>query len=225
MKFGDKDIYGSNDGVNTKLRRLISVLNDEVSKMALTGKDDYVLIALRGLTNYAGVLFECLISYQKLPIEYNAITARNLLECSLLIAYIISDPSKAKEFLSQKATEELEINEGFLSLKTANTSVETIRLIKDRMAHIKEIIRMHGLTSSRHWTVSYLAQQTNNQLEYEAFFKLYSKYVHPSSWLVNSSDNEVDNPIFRNIFFLQGQLYASCIVKLITEYQDGRTNA
>lgn len=225
MKFGDKVIYGSTDDVNTNLRRIISVLNEEVSKLVLKGGDDYVLFALRALTSYTGVLFERLISYQDFPIEYNAISARNLFECYLLIAYIISDPSKAKEFLSQKASEELEINEGFLSLKTVTTSETSIKPIRDRMDYIKEIMKKHGLTSSRHWTVSYLAQQTNNKLEYEAFFKLYSKYVHPSSWIVNSRDNEYDNPVFRNIFILQGQHYASCIIKLISEYQDEQTIA
>lgn len=225
MKFGDKVIYGSTDDVNTNLRRIISVLNEGVSKLLLKGGDDYVLFALRALTNYAGVLFERLISYQDFPIEYNAISARNLFECYLLIAYIISDPSKAKEFFSQKAYDELEINEGFLSLTTANTSETSIKLIRDRMDYIKEIMKKHELTPSRHWTVSYLAQQTNNKLEYEAFFKLYSKYVHPSSWIVNSRDNEYDNPVFRNIFLLQGQHYASCIIKLISEYQNKRTIA
>ena len=104
MKFGDKVVYGSTTDVNTNLRKTISELNDEVSKQVLRqGKDDYVLFALRGITNYTGLLFERLISYQSFPIEYIAVSARNLFECYLLIAYIIKNPSKAKEFLSQKS--------------------------------------------------------------------------------------------------------------------------
>jgi hypothetical protein len=223
MKFGDKTIYGSTDDVNKNLRTIILGLDEDVSKLILNGGHDYVLFALRSLTSYTGVLFERLISFQDFPIEYNAISARNLFECYLLIAYIISDPSKAEEFISQKAYEELEINEGFLSLKTANTSETSIKHIQDRMDYIKQLMKNHGLTPSRHWTVSYLAQQTNNKLEYEAFFKLYSKYVHPSSWIVNSRNNEYDNPVFKNIFLLQGQHYASCIIKLISKYQDEQT--
>ena len=225
MKFGDKVIYGSTDDVNTNLRKIISVLNEDVSKLLLKEGHDYILFALRALTSYTGVLFERLISYQDFPIEYNAISARNLFECYLLIAYIISDPSKGKEFLSQKAFEELEINEGFLALKTANTSETSIKLIRNRMDYIKELMKKNEFTPSRHWTVSYLAQQTNNKVEYEAFFKLYSKYVHPSSWIVNSLNNEYDNQVFRNIFLLQGQLYASRIIKLISKYQDEQTIA
>jgi hypothetical protein len=223
MKLGDKVILGSIEDITKDLQRIISVLNEEVAKLLLSGVHDYVLFALNALSNYSGALFNRLNSHKDFPIEYNAISARNLFECYLLIAYIIGQPSKAKEFLSQKAYEEIEINEGFLSLTTPNTSETSIKHIRDRMDYIKQLMKNHGLTPSRNWTVSHLAQQTTNKLEYEAFFKLYSKYVHPSSWIVNSVNDKYDNPIFRNIFLLQGQHYASCIVKLISEYQDKRT--
>ena len=225
MKFGDKDIYGSTDEVNTNLRRIISGLNEEVSKLLLKQGEDYLLFALRTLTSYTGELFDRLISHKDFPIEYNAISARNLFECYLLMAYIINEPSKAKEYLSQKAYDELEISEGFLSLTTANTSETSIKLIRDRMDYVKELMKKHELTPSKSWHVSYLAEKTNNKLEYKAFFKLYSKYVHPSSWIVNTHENEYNNPVFRNIFFLQGQLYAKRIIKLISEYRDKQTIA
>lgn len=186
MKFGDKVIFGSTDNVSANLCRIISVLNGEVSKILHKQGNDYPLFALRALGSYTGVLFDRLISHKDFPIEYNAISARNLFECYLLIAYIIKDPSKAEEFLSQKAFDELEINEGFLSLKTAETSETSIKQIQDRMDYIRELMKNHNLVPSKRWNVLHLAEQTNNKLEYAAFFKFYSKYVHPSSWIVNS---------------------------------------
>ena len=148
-----------------------------------------------------------------------ALAARNLFECYLLVAYVIDNPSRAKEFISQKAFDELEINEGFLSLTTTTTSQTSIRMIQDRMDYIKKLMKSAELTPSRHWTVGQWALKTNNKIEYDAFFKLYSKYVHPSSWLVNSHDYEYDNPVFKNIFFSQGQIFTTRIVKLIYNYQ------
>lgn len=223
MKFGDKKIYGSTDGVDVNLHKIISAINDEVSKLVLKQEMDYPLFSLRAIANYTGVLFDRLISHQNFPIEYIAISARNLFECYLLTAYIISDSSKGEEFISQKAYEELEINEGFLSITTTNTSETIIKSIRDRMEYIKEIMKRHELTPSKNWNVNYLAKQTNNELEYKAFFKLYSKYVHPSSWIMNSHKHEYDNPVFKNIFILQGQHYASCIVKLISDYLDNKS--
>lgn len=224
MKYGDKDVFGSTSDINSNLREVISILNGEVSELLRRQRNDYLLFALRALSNYTGVLFDRLISHQNLPIEYSAISARNLFECYLLVAYIIKNPVKAEEFLSQKAYEELEINEGFLSLKTANTSEATIKQIQDRMDYIRELMKNHGLTPSKNWTVSYLAEQTNNKLEYKAFFKLYSKYVHPSSWIVNSLKDDYGNPVFKNIFLLQGQHSASSVTKLISQYLRDRTS-
>lgn len=225
MKFGDKKIYGSTVEVKANLRKIILALNEDVSKLLLKQGEDYQLIALRALTSYTGEVFDRLISHQDFPIEYNAISARNLFECYLLIAYIISDPTKAKEFLSQKAYDELQINEGFLSIATANTSEVAIKSIYDRMEYIKELMKKNKLTPSKSWNVRDLAKKTNNEIEYNAFFKLYSKYVHPSSWIVNSHENEYNNPVFKNIFILQGQHYASCITELLSKHRNKKTIA
>ncbi|WP_412476562.1 DUF5677 domain-containing protein [Flavobacterium sp. TBRC 19031] len=227
MKFGDKEILGSTRDVNKNLRLLISILEEKVSKAVQKQEFDYTLFSLRAIANYSGVLFERLISSKNSPIEYTAISARNLFECYLLAAYIIGDPSKGKEFVSQKAHEELEINEGFLSIakESKNTSEMSINFIRKRMEHINAIMKANELTPSKNWNVNYLAKQTNNELEYKAFFKLYSKYVHPSSWIMNSFKEEYDNPLFKNIFSLQGQHYASCTTKLISEYLDEKTSA
>lgn len=101
----------------------------------------------------------------------------------------------------------------------------SIKVIQDRMEYINAIMKASELTPSKNWNVNYLAKQTNNELEYKAFFKLYSKYVDTSSWIMNSFKEEYDNPVFKNIFTLQGQHYASCTTKLISKYLDNKTSA
>lgn len=102
MKFKDKVVYGSTDDLHTNLRNIILVLNEEVSKLPLRCEPDYVLIALRAVTSYSSLLLERLIEHQDFPIEYNALSARNLFECYLLTAYMISDPTKAKNFSAKR---------------------------------------------------------------------------------------------------------------------------
>lgn len=218
MKLGEKEIYGFTEDVKAKLHEAVLQLNAKVSTLNEKEGLDFVLISMRNLTNYTSVLFERLISYQQSPIEFCATTARNLFECYLLVAFILSDPSKAKEFTGQKASDELEIGEGFLSITKPDTQNAAIKSIQDRMSSVKKLMNQHEIPMGKHWTVSFLAKETNNKVEYEAFFKLYSKYIHPSSWIVNSFPNEYDNPVFRNIFLLQGQHYASCTQKLVSEY-------
>jgi hypothetical protein len=209
----------SSNELNKELNGIVAEINDKATKLARNNECDYLVFALRGLSSYTSVLFDRLETNQNAPIEYLAISARNLFECYLLIAYVIDEPSRAKEFISQKAFEELEINEGFLSLKTKTTSETSLKMIHDRMDYIKKLMKSAELTPSKHWNVSYLALQTNNKLEYDAFFKLYSKYVHPSSWIVNSHNFEYDNPVFKNIFYSQGHIFTKRIVKLLNKYQ------
>ncbi|RZJ33968.1 MAG: hypothetical protein EOO51_11460 [Flavobacterium sp.] len=213
----------STNDLNKELNRIVAELNEEASKLLINNETDYRVVALRGLSSYTSILFSRLITSQNAPIEHIAISARNLFECYLLVNYIIEDSCRAKEFISQKAFEELEINEGFLSLTTAATSETSIKMIRDRMDYIKKVMKSAELTPSRHWNVNQLALKTNNKIEYDAFFKLYSKYVHPSSWIVNSHNYEYDNPVFKNIFFSQGQIFTKRIVKLIYKYQGKET--
>lgn len=209
----------SDNDLNEKLNRIVSELNEESSKMAADNIINYTLFSLRAISSYVKVLFDRLNKTQNAPIEQIAMSARNLFECYLLTAFIIADPARAKDFISQKAYDELEINEGFLSLTTTNTFAATIKMIQDRKDNINKLMKNFGLTPSKHWTVSKLAQQTNNKVEYDAFFKLYSKYVHPSSWIMNSYEHEYDNPVFRNIFLSQGQIFTNRIINLIYKFQ------
>lgn len=215
----NEDIQSVND-LSKELNRIVLRLNNESSKLLINDETDYRLVALRGISSYTSVLYDRLITNRNAPIEHIAISARNLFECYLLTAYMIDDPSRAKDFISQKAYDELEINDGFLSLTTTNTSAATIKMIQDRKDYINKVMENFKLTPSKHWNVSYLARQTNNKTEYDAFFKLYSKYVHPSSWIMNSHNYEYDNLVFRDIFFSQGQIFTRRIVKLISKYQD-----
>jgi hypothetical protein len=217
MKFGDKVKFDSSKEIVSNLSKLHLDLKISASKVPV-GMNDYPGFALRNLVAYSSFLVERLISYLEFPIELSAWTARNLFECYLIAAYIVPDPIKAKEFLTQKATDELEIYDGILSLKHSTNTKGVEKPIKDRMEHIKNTMKKHGLNQSKHWTVGMLAKQTGNKEEYEAFFKLYSKYVHPASWLINGEKSEFDNPTYRNIFLLQSQHYMGCLLKIASDY-------
>lgn len=205
--------------LNEELKRIVAELNEEASKLKVNDETDYRIVALRGLSSYTSILFDRLISNQNTHIEHLALSSRNLFECYLLIAYIIENPARAKEFISQKAFDEKEINEGFLSLPTTNTADASKKMLQDRIDNVNELMKNHRLTPSKHWTVRDLAVKTGNKEEFDGFFKLYSKYVHPSAWMVNSHEEEYDNPVFKNIFFSQGQIFTRRIVKLIYKFQ------
>ncbi|QEC44564.1 DUF5677 domain-containing protein [Pseudobacter ginsenosidimutans] len=219
MKFEDKIIAGSFNDLKANLIKIQQQLNEGSSKISISKPDDFLGVTLKNVLNYSSILVNRLLSSLELPIELNAWLTRNLFECYLIAEYITINPEKAKEFVVQKATDEIEIYEGILTLKKYGATEETAKPILDRMEHIRNIVKEHELTESKHWSVGLLATHTGNREEYEAFFKLYSKYVHPSSWLINGKENEYENPTFKAVFLLQGQYYASCILKISSKYE------
>lgn len=219
MKIEDKVKFGSYEEIENNLSCLGLELRRCALDMPVGKKDDYIGFALCKLVSYAASLTETLISFLKMSIELNAWTARNLFECYLIASYIISDISNAKEFLAQKATDELEIYESLLTLKHSGTTKDAEKPVLERMEHIRNTMKKHSLAKLNHWTVSRLAKQTGNKEEYDVFFKLYSKYVHPSSWLINGEKSEFDNQTYRNVFLIQAQYYISCLLKIVSDYR------
>jgi hypothetical protein len=219
MKFEDITKFGSNENIKANLGQIQAKLIQVGSTISPLDRDDYQSFALNRILINSAIQVEHLSSYLHAPIEFLAWITRNLFECYLLCEFITPDPLKAKEFIMQKAVDELQINEGILTLSDADASNANSKPILDRNNHIRNTLKKHEIKESGHWTVSMLAQQTNNKDEYEAFFKLYSKYVHPSSWIINGNKSEYDTLSYRNIFLLQAQYYASCLIKAAEEYK------
>lgn len=212
MKFGDKVQFGNYEELISNLIQIQVKLTNIGSTITILNRNDYVGFGVKNIVIYAAKQVEQLCSYLDAPIEILAWKARNLFESYLLSEYIIKYSSKAKEFIAQIAVDELQINEGFLGLSDANTSDLIKDPILDRNKHIRTTLSKHGLNESNYWSVPFLAKQVDCVNEYEAFFKLYSKYVHPSSWLINGKKTQYDTENYRNVFILQAQYYSSCLL-------------
>ena len=217
MKLGDRIRLGSDAEVLDGLRELSSRLDTAGSETPVRDKNDCFGFALHHLVAYASAQLRRLASLYSAGIEFHAWTARNLFEACLLCEYLLSDPPKAKEFTAQKAKDELQINEGFISL-SADHNDFNLRPVIERNEHIRRALAKHSLPEARYWSVPFLVEKTHNETEYDAFFKLYSKYVHPSAWLVLAAPDEADKPELRNVFLVQAQYYGARILKLTQDF-------
>jgi hypothetical protein len=47
--------------------------------------------------------------------------------------------------------------------------------------------------------------------EYSAFYKLFSKYVHPSSWTISADPDEYEDELYWQTFLMNVQLYSHLI--------------
>jgi len=62
-----------------------------------------------------------------------------------------------------------------------------------------------------------LAKAVGHEEDYRALFKLYSKLVHPSSYLLNRSADEAHGVAIRQILVLKLQLYAYDLLERIRQ--------
>jgi len=140
------------------------------------------------------------------PIEELAWRSRNLFELGLIVRYVVSDPSNLQCWLAQKPQDLKEIMEGFIRLHgdqaPETPAWRTIISILEAQAAAQ------GLPVARRISAAALADLAGIRGEYDAYFKLSSKFIHPTSWLVNEAEEAVDNPLFRRLFVLLASMHA-----------------
>lgn len=223
MTFGELVDNGTLEDVELNLRKLQAELGYSTLKIRIVSKDDYTGYALQKLGLYASGQIENLISSLGSPIEFKAWISRNLFEAYLTGVYIVSNPSNAKDFVIQKASDELDIYKGILTISSTTDTSEVRKPVEGRIEHIRSTMIKHGLEYSKSLNISVLADRTGNKDEYNAFYKFYSKYVHPTSWSIISEVSERDNPTFINVFLMQSQYYVSLLQKSISDFNNKQT--
>jgi hypothetical protein len=134
-----------------------------------------------------------------------AACTRNLFELNLVLRLVLGSPEKLSEWLRQKLGDEIDILEGFLILSEQDGP--TAASLRDRISEIHGLCRKSGHMPAKPFRITEIAKELGLTEEYEGLYKLYSKFVHPSSWLVNSPKSEVDGQEYVNFFVVHAQLY------------------
>lgn len=220
VKLSDYTRFSSLSELSNNLIKISTVLENHSKSIRLIDGADYLDHAFKKITKYSSVLLKQLSENVNSPVESLAWIARNLFECSLLCDYFMLDSANARLFIFQKAIDEIQINEGIMGLSVSELAEKFTLPLIERNNHIRFTLQKHGIIEKelKIWTVKFLAEQTNNVDEYNAFFKLYSKYVHPSPWTIMGEVSEYDNDTYRNIFLIQAQYYSSRIIKICEDY-------
>jgi hypothetical protein len=145
--------------------------------------------------------------------------ARSLFELNLVVRYILSSNERLEKFTTEAFVDQIQIYEGFLHLQQEDTPQKTIQLVQDQLSKLRSILDKHGRKPAKKLLgAGEMADDLGVKDEYAAFFKLYSKYVHPTSFLVNSSPQVLASFEFvRTIFLINSQKYALNSLYVIQE--------
>ena len=147
------------------------------------------------------------------PPEFFAWTARNLLEISFITEYVAKDGENLKKFLNRALDDIKDFGEGLKELTFED--LEAIKTIEETQN--KYELSKYILKGKMPWRTKDLAKDVGKEKEYKSFFKIYSKYVHPTPWLIISNKRHILHEDGKKAFFNQGYIYCERVFNTISE--------
>ena len=152
-----------------------------------------------------------------LHISAIATSTRSIYEINVRLRSLIADQENLKKWQSEAVTDKVQALEGVLLLANNSENITEQNIIKQEMARLNGLIIKYGLPPIKQpISTGNLAKTVGLENEHNALFKLYSKLVHPSSYLVNdyNSAASIEN---RKILQIHAQLYAYDSISRICE--------
>lgn len=200
-----KDIVrnGTDAQVRGNFANIANRIEDCASRIRLGPLNDYEGLVSQRLLFASAKEVRAAAPHLRKDIFAFAWRVRNIFECMLLLNHVAAAPGNASAFAAQKGGDERTILDGLISL--AERGTPDTKLLEARSKHLSAVLSKHGLERASPWRMDVVAQEVGMRSEYDAFYKLYSKYVHPSSWSILSDPDEYEAPEHWQIFLLQGQ--------------------
>jgi hypothetical protein len=137
-----------------------------------------------------------------------ALATRNIYELRLRTEHLLSSREALDTWQAEGATDKIQVLEGILGLDTKQRSGSQRQVLTNEISRIRYILKKHKLEELKCIPGTFsIAKALDKGDEHKNLFKLFSKLVHPSSYLVNDSANAA-SPEVRSILQTHCQLYA-----------------
>ena len=207
MRLGDITTYGSWADVRAAFEKAAKQYEKLLKIAQTTKKRDKRNLVLFNLGSRAYHEIDRAYRLFEESTDLLAWVARNLFEINMILRFVLASEEDLDRWQAEAGGDERDIILGILALSSADTKEEDRQKLLGRIAEIEGVLSRHKLNAEKPLQLRTLASKVGMDSDYEAFFKLYSKYVHPSSWLVNSSEQRRQE--WRDILSVQAQFYAA----------------
>lgn len=163
------------------------------------------------------------LEISKLSIEQHisilALSTRSIYELNVRLK-TLADEQEQKKWTSEAVTDKVQTLEGILSLGSEGENNEQKLILESEINRLKQLVAKYNLpTIKQPASTGNLAKNVDLESEHKGLFKLYSKLVHPSSYLVNNYDDAASSTN-RKILQIHGQLYAHDVITRVCEELD-----
>lgn len=146
-----------------------------------------------------------------------AICTRSIYEINIRLRSLIEHQGEMAKWQSEAVTDKIQILEGILSLANDSENVDEQDILKNEIRRLESLVNQYGFPIvKKPDNTGNLANNVGQQDEHKALFKLYSKLVHPSSYLVNcyGDASSIEN---QKILQIHAQLYAHDTISRVCE--------
>ena len=136
-----------------------------------------------------------------------AIVTRSLYELNLQTRDVIGSSAGLARWNGEAATDKMQVLEGIMELETVGDSGYQRHILSTEISRLRYLRRKYDLPEKTPRSAGALENSVGLKREHRALFKLFSKLIHPSSYLVNDPKNAA-SPEVRDILIMHAQLYA-----------------
>jgi hypothetical protein len=150
------------------------------------------------------------------PIPMLALCTRSAYELNVRVRLVLKSPDNIKAWMSEAADDRIDLLKAIIEVSDAeNAATATLR---GEILRCESLKRKYNLPDVRKadTRLIVLATEVGLEDEHKALFKLFSKLVHPTSYLVNGG-NALDDQQVRNVLLIHLQLYTIDTLKRVAD--------
>jgi hypothetical protein len=158
-------------------------------------------LARQNLRSYLDLQLERLHEWAEGPVDLLALVTRSLLELLFWVEYVLEAQQNAERFFEEQRIDLAELVKKAISAFEA----EAKEMFDETPEGLAELLALKGKRvdgSKREALDAYT-------------FKLCSKYIHPSSWLLVELENRLNSEMNRKLFWMMSLRYAANISALL----------
>jgi hypothetical protein len=174
-------------------------------------------LALQNLCLYAARELRHVALFYPADVAGLAWAARNLFELNLIVRHVLSTEENFRSWLGQAIGDEQDFLSAVLAYADYPLDGGSRRAIEQRRLALAGMAERHRLQPAKPFRVQALAAALGEQEEYGALFKLFSKYVHPSSLYINAYAHTPPEISWLNVFLVKAQFYAGDTIGRISQ--------
>lgn len=159
-------------------------------------------LARQHLRSYLDLQLERLHDWAEGPVDLLAMVTRSLMELLFWVEYVLESKQNAERFFEEQRIDLAEL----VRKAIAAFEAEAKEMFDETPEGLAALLAIKGKRVD-----------SSKRGELDAYtFKLCSKYIHPSSWLLVDMDDRLNSEMSRKLFWMMSLRYAANISALLT---------